>query len=147
MHTRRMSAIPDRLSALAHAARAAGDLDSLLDVVVGQVADEMGADGAYIGRVEPRHGRVDVLVRFGALESADLWSGRDWYPIADQSRAQAVSEEAPLWSGTVADDLPPYDRDMLDRAEQGSAVSIPVIVADRLWGVLYVTRTSEDGFD
>ncbi len=142
-----MSHVPERLNALARATRAAGDLDALLDVVVEYVASELGADGSYVGRLEPRHGNVEILSRSGAFQTAELWGGRDSYPVADQSRAQAVSEEAQLWSGTVADDLEPDDRGVLLCTGQGSAVSIPIVVDDRLWGVLYATRTSEEGFD
>ena len=142
-----MSHVPDRLSALARATRDAGDLDTLLDVVVEHVASELGADGSYVGRLDPRHGTVDILSRSGAFKTAALWGGRDSYPIADQSRAQAVSEEAQLWSGTLADDLQPNDREMLLCTGQGSGVSVPIVVADRLWGVLFATRTSEDGYD
>ena len=46
-----MGHVPDRLSALARATRAAGDLDSLLEVVVEHVASELGADGSYVGRL------------------------------------------------------------------------------------------------
>jgi diguanylate cyclase (GGDEF)-like protein len=142
-----MGHVPDRLSALARATRAAGDLDSLLEVVVEHVASELGADGSYVGRLDPRHGNVDILARAGAFKTAELWEGRDSYPIADHARAQAVSEEAQLWSGTLADDLQPYDHEVLRCTGQGSAVSVPIVVADRLWGVLYATRTPVDGFD
>ena len=61
--------------------------------------------------------------------------------------AQVVSEDAPLWIGTINDDLPSYDRTVLTVTGQGSAGSFPIIVADRLWGVLYLTRKSDEGFD
>src|SRR4029079_3195070 len=147
LHTEHMGHVPDRLSALARATRAAGRLDPSLGVVVEHVASELGADGSYVGRLDPRHGNVDILARAGAFKTAELWEGRDSYPIADHARAQAVSEEAQLWSGTLADDLQPYDHEVLRCTGQGSAVSVPIVVADRLWGVLYATRTPVDGFD
>src|SRR3954453_15094982 len=131
LHTRHMSQDPDRLSALAHDTRAAADLDTLLDVVATQVAYELGADGSYIGRVDHRHGNVDILARAGVFKNAELWGGRDSYPIAEQSRAPFVGEEARLWSGTLADDLQPLDQEMLGCTGQGSAVSVPIIVDDR----------------
>ncbi len=142
-----MGQVPDRLRALAHATRSAGDLDTLLSVVAPSVETELAADGAYVGRIDHRHGRVDIVSKVGAFESADPWEGRDSFAVAAQSRAQAVSEDAPLWTGTVNDELQDYDRHLLAVLGQGSAASFPIIVADRLWGVLYLTRKSEDGFD
>ncbi len=142
-----MGQVPDRLRTLAHATRSARDLDTLLSVVVDSVEAELLADGCYVGRIDHRHGRVDIVIKAGAFIAADPWEGRDSFAVAVQTRAQAVSEDAPLWTGTLADDLPLYDRQVLSRTGQGSAASFPIIVADRLWGALYVTRKSEDGFD
>ncbi len=142
-----MGDVPDRLHALAHATRAAGDLENLLAVVMEYLETELPADGAYVGRIDHRHGRVDVIARMGALAAQDLWEGRSSFAVAEQTRTQAVSEEAPLWTGSLADDLQDYDRNLLTSSGQGSAASFPIVVADRLWGALYLTRKSEEGFD
>ncbi len=142
-----MGEVPDQLHALAHATRAAGDLGTLLSVVMGYVETELPADGAYVGRIDHRHGRVDVIARMGALDSQDPWDGRASFAVAEQARTQAVSEDAPLWTGSLSDELQDYDRNLLTAAGQGSAASFPIVVADRLWGALYLTRKSEDGFD
>jgi diguanylate cyclase (GGDEF)-like protein len=142
-----MGQVPDRLHTLAHATRTAGDLESLLGVVIEYVETELPADGAYIGRIDHRHGLVHILARYGAFAAVDPWNGQDAFAVADQTRAQAVSEDAPLWTGSVNDDLQPYDEQVLTATGQGSAASFPIIVADRLWGVLYLSRKSEDGFD
>ena len=141
-----MGEVPDRLRALAHATRSAGDLDSLLAVVVSYVDTELSADGVYVGRVDHRHGRVDILARAGAFTTSDPWDGQDSFAVAAQSRAQAVSEDAPIWTGNINEDLQGYDRRLLSITGQGSGASFPIVVADRLWGVLFVTRKSEDGF-
>jgi diguanylate cyclase (GGDEF)-like protein len=142
-----MGQVPERLRALAHATRTAGDLDSLLGVVVTYVEAELGSDGVYVGRLDHRHGRVDILARSGAFSANDPWEGQDSFAVAAQSRAQAISEDALIWAGTINDDLQAYDRQLLVITDQGSAASFPIIVADRLWGVLFVTRKSEDAFD
>lgn len=142
-----MGKVPDRLHTLARATRSAGDLESLLKVVVAYVESELTAEGVYVGRIDHRHGRVDIVAKAGAFHSHDPWGGKDSFAVSAQTRAQAVSEDAPLWTGSLLEDLQDYDRDLLTITEQGSAASFPIIVADRLWGVLYLTSTSEDGFD
>ena len=142
-----MGRVPEGLQALVHATRSAGDLDTLLSIVVASAESELGVDGVYVGRIDHRHGHVDILARAGAFMTQDPWHGAGSFAVSEQSRAQAVVEEASVWSGTVNDDLQRYDRQLLLDTGQGSAASVPVILADRLWGVLYLTRKSEDGFD
>ncbi len=142
-----MGPVPDRLRTLAHATRSATDLDTLLSVSTAYVEAELPVDGGYVGRVDHRHGRVDIVTSWGAFVTADPWEGERSFAVAAQSRAQVVSEDAPLWIGTINDDLPSYDRTLLTVTGQGSAGSFPIIVADRLWGVLYLTRKSDEGFD
>jgi len=142
-----MGPVPDRLRTLAHATRSATDLDTLLSVSTAFVETELPVDGGYVGRVDHRHGRVGIVTSWGAFVTADPWEGERSFAVAAQSRAQVVSEDAPLWIGTINDDLPSYDRTVLTVTGQGSAGSFPIIVADRLWGVLYLTRKSDEGFD
>jgi diguanylate cyclase (GGDEF)-like protein len=142
-----MGPVPDRLRALAPATRSAADLDALLSVTTSYVETELSADGGYVGRIDHRHGRVTIIASWGAFVTNDPWEGQASFAVAAQSRAQTVSEDAPLWTGTVNDDLQSYDRTVLTVTGQGSAASFPIIVADRLWGVLYLTRKAEDPFD
>ena len=137
----------ERLQALVSAMRAAEDLPELLEVSGEAALRELSADAAYIGRIDHRNGRIDVVRRVGTLAEVDVWNGSASFPLAAQVRAQVVSEKAQYWSGTVNDPyLLPYDRGVLSRLQHGSAASFPVVLGDVLWGALYVTRRSTEPF-
>ena len=137
----------ERLQALVTAMRAAEDLAELLEVTATVALAELPAAAAYIGRIDHRNGRIDVLHRAGALATVDVWDGARSFPLAQQVRAQVVAESAHMWRGTVNDPyLLPYDRSLLTRLGHGSAASFPVVVGDMVWGAVYVTRETCEPF-
>jgi diguanylate cyclase (GGDEF)-like protein len=143
-----MGQVPDRLHLLARATRTASDLGDLFGVAVMFIEAELSADGVYVGRIDHRHGRIDIVKKSGTFEELDVWNGAESFPVSDQARAQVVSESAELWTATIDEsDLLPYDKNLLDKLGQGSAASFPIIMSDIVWGVLYITRKSEDPFD
>ena len=138
----------DTLQALATSMRAAEDLPELLEVAGGSALHELSADAAYVGRIDHRNGRIDVVHRVGTLTEVDVWGGAESFPLASQVRAQVVSESAQFWCATVNDPyLLPYDRNLLSRLRHGSAASFPIVLGDVVWGGMYVTRRSAQPFD
>ena len=143
-----MGQVPDRLHTLARATRTASDLGDLFDVAVAFIESELKADGAYVGRIDHRHGRIDIVKKSGGFVEHDIWDGDDSFPVSDQARAQVVSESAELWTATIKEPtLLPYDQSLLNTLGHGSAASFPIIMSDIVWGVLYLTRKSDEAFD
>ena len=140
----------DRLHGLRDFARAVSSSGSVTDLVDRGAAVALallGADSVSVSRLEPR-------ARAAPRACATSAALADWeqerptdvtYSLADYPHAQAAcAPGAGTWTGSLDDpDIDPADADLLRRLGMRHAASFGVLVADQVWGEVYVTRAGD----
>jgi len=95
---------------------------------------------------EPAHGHVRVLRNLGDLaEWEQEWPRDATYPIRDYPQAHATATGAiQAWVGSVDDpQTADPDAQLLRRLGKNHAAAFSVLVADMVWGEVYVARRRE----
>jgi diguanylate cyclase (GGDEF)-like protein len=137
----------DRLSALADAGRALSvvrDAEHLIDAATERALHVVGADAASWSILDHAHGCLRTLRNVGALAAWEKERPEDeHYVLADYAHASKLLQAVRPWCGSVDDpDLPPEERRLLEDLDKRSALSVPLLLGERVWGELYLTRTA-----
>lgn len=123
--------------------------DSVRDLIEQTLATALpvlDAASASMSRLEPEQGRVRILHNVGDLATWELpWPEHSYYALDDYAQLlTTVGGHQPSWTGSVDDPATTAaDRDLIARLRKRHAASFQVMIADRIWGDLYVTR--DDG--
>lgn len=114
----------------------------LLEAAAEEARTGVGAASVSVSRLEPGIGAVRTLVNVGRLGPAEeRFPADETYELDEFTCLQGVVERRDRWRTSVEDpsaDL--REVELLRRLEKGSAVGMPVLAGDQLWGELYVTR-------
>lgn len=108
------------------------------------------AASASLSRLEPEQGRVKILHNLGDLAPWEEPHPDARYYVLDEyaQLLTTLSGHARCWAGSVNDpQTSAADRDLLRRLEKRHAASFQILVADQVWGDLYVTRADGPAFD
>lgn len=140
-------ALVTAVHAMAGAARAAPDLLSLVDRCAALLLEITGADSVHVSRLDYARGLLRVLVNAGSLAPWEQAHPQDEvYTVAGHPQVQRIAELAVPWKGSV-DDPATDARDvaLLHALGKRSALSVPVVSSDLIWGEVYLTWVGATG--
>lgn len=112
--------------------------------------EALAASSASVSRFELERGRVKILHNRGHLADwEEIWPHDNYYILSEYTQLMStVGGPSRSWRGSLDDpDTAGPDRDLLTRVAKRHAASFRVLVADQVWGDLYVTRDEGDQFD
>lgn len=115
----------------------------LIEQTLATALPVLGAASASLSRLEPEQGRVRILHNMGDLATWELpWPEQSYYALDEYAQLlTTVGGHQPCWTGSVDDpSTTAADRDLIARLGKRHAASFQVLIADRIWGDLYVTR-------
>ncbi|HVQ86876.1 MAG TPA: sensor domain-containing diguanylate cyclase [Actinomycetes bacterium] len=136
-----------RLGALADIARAAwaGSRADLLRQVSVAAHQALRVSSLSISQWEPEHGRIRVLINHGDLAASESAEPVDeLYSVETFTYLRDLVDELQGWvinSETADPDEP--DVQLLAELGKHCSVGVPIPLEGRVWGELYLTRTSE----
>ncbi len=139
----------ERLHGLRDFAQAVSSSDSLSDLVDRGAAVALAlldADSVSVSRFDPAHGQVRVLRNLGDLAAWEQeWPADAAYSVHDYPQAEATATgHTHSWVGSVDDPTTSEaDADLLRRMGKRHAAAFSVLVADQVWGEVYVTRCGQ----
>ncbi len=137
-----------RLRDFAQAVSSGGSVSDLVDRGAAVALELLGADSVSVSRLEASHGRLRVLRNLGALAEWEQERPTDsTSSVLDYPQVMAACTGVGAWSGSLDDpDTDPADADLLRRLGKRHAAAFGVLVADQVWGVVYVTRSGAEPF-
>ena len=139
----------ERLHGLRDFAQAVSSSDSLSDLVDRGAAVALallGADSVSVSRFDPAHGQVRVLRNLGDLAAWEQeWPADAAYSVHDYPQAEATATGLThSWVGSLDDPTTAAaDAELLRRMGKRHAAAFSVLVADQVWGEVYVTRSRQ----
>jgi diguanylate cyclase (GGDEF)-like protein len=136
-----------RLQALVQIARIVG-ATRRFDDLVRETAEEsrkaLGGVAASISRWERDAGMLRTLVNVGRLGPGEVpQPDNEVYPVSDWPRTIGLVDEGRGYVISLADPPSP-ERRLLEAQGRGSGVSVAIHVEGRVWGELYVSRSTAE---
>lgn len=133
--------------AMAASARGADDQMDLVDRCTAVLLEITGADSAHVSRLDYARGLLRVLANAGSLAAWEEPHPEDEvYTVAGHPQVQSVAENAVSWTGSVEDPTTDArDAALLHALGKASALSVPVISGEVIWGEVYLTWASATG--
>jgi diguanylate cyclase (GGDEF)-like protein len=137
------------LLGLAGAVAAAHSLDDVIETAADEARGALGAGSLSIGRLEPEHDQLRMLINVGDLApDEERRPDNEVYALADFPRLRRMVDTMESHRTSVDDpDGDPAERDLLRGLGKSSAIAVPIVFAERMWGELYATRAAgEEAF-
>lgn len=109
--------------------------------------DLIDAASVSVSRFDSERGTLQVLVNVGDLAPRERPRPDDEiYPMTQRPTVRAMARTQQPWSLVIGDPDGSEEQEALAGLGKQAAMACPVVLADRLWGELYVTRRERRRF-
>lgn len=138
-----------QLRDFAQAVSASRSVDDLVDRGAAVALSLLDADSVSVSRLDAAHGRIQVLRNVGELADWEQgWPVDSTYLLEDHPQVRASTAlGADTWTGSLDDPAAhPADTDLMRRMGKRHAAAFKVLVADQVWGEVYVARSRPEPF-
>lgn len=148
-----MNSAGDRLNGLSRFAEQVSTsvcVDDLLARTAESALSVVASDAVSIGRLERAHAHIRVLHNAGELADWEqAWPVDETYPLSDHPQFMQTVGGARRWCVRSVDDedTAVSERRLLESVGKRHAASFQVLVADEIWGDVYVSRGDDRPFD
>jgi diguanylate cyclase (GGDEF)-like protein len=137
------------LITVAAAVAAAHALDDVIEIAAEEARRALGAGSLSISRLEREPGHLRTLINVGELAPGEERHPTDeLYPLGDFPRLVSLLENGQPHLAAVDDpECDASERELLRALNKVSAVAVPIVFGDGVWGELYASRgPSENPF-
>ena len=114
---------------------------SIASVAAAAAADLLDASSVSVGRFDSERGALQVLVNLGDLGSREqVHPVNESYPMTQRPSVAEMANTRRSWTVLTGDPGAVEEQAALAELGKESAMACPILIGDRMWGELYVTR-------
>jgi hypothetical protein len=119
----------------------------LASVAASATLDLLDASSVSVGRFDSERGALQVLVNDGDLAAREQPHPVDEsYPMTKRPSVAEMASTKRAWTVLTGDPSAPEEQVTLAELGKESAMGCPILLGDRMWGELYVTRRARRRF-
>jgi diguanylate cyclase (GGDEF)-like protein len=119
----------------------------LASVVASATLDLLDATSVSVGRFDSERGALQVLVNAGERGAREeLHPVDESYPMTQRPSVGEMAHTHRSWTVVTGDDGAAEEQATLIELGKQSAMACPVVLGDRMWGELYVSRREQVRF-
>lgn len=120
---------------------------SLASAAASATLDLLDASSVSVGRFDSERGALQVLVNHGDLAEREQAQPVDEsYPMTQRPSVAEMANTKRAWTLLTGDPVAAEEQATLADLGKESAMACPVLLGDRMWGELYVTRRARRRF-
>lgn len=120
---------------------------SLAAAAASATLDMLDASSVSVGRFDSERGALQVLVNHGDLgEREQARPVDESYPMTQRPSVAEMANHKRAWTVLTGDPGAAEEQATLAELGKESAMACPVLLGDRMWGELYVTRRAHRRF-
>ena len=114
---------------------------SIASVAAAAAADLLDASSVSVGRFDSERGALQVLVNHGDLGVREqVHPVNESYPMTQRPSVAEMANTGRSWTVLTGDPGAVEEQAALAELGKESAMACPILLGDRMWGELYVTR-------